>query len=113
MHSVSRRFILLGGLLVVERERAVRARQLLDCGQRRECVVQRVSCWDVQRGQWVDCCKRMYGVPCGYILLGGLLVVERERAVRARQLLDCGQRRECVVQPLPWRSLLSCWVWKR
>ena len=73
--------VLLGGLLVVERERAVRARQLLDCGQRRERVVHIVSCGDVQREHRVDCVERVLGMPCGGVLPCGLQLVERERAV--------------------------------
>jgi hypothetical protein len=79
------------GLQLVERERVVRARQLLDCGQRHERVLHNVSCGDVQREHRVNCVERLLGVPCGGVLLGGMLIVERERAVWCRQLLDRGQ----------------------
>ena len=69
------------GLQLVERERAVRARQLLECGQRRERVVHSVSCGDVQREQRVDCVERVLGVPCWGVLPCGLQLVKRERAV--------------------------------
>ena len=69
------------GLQLVERERAVRARQLLDRGQRQERVVHSVPCGDVQREQRVDCVERVLGMPCGGVLSCGLQLVERERAV--------------------------------
>ncbi len=75
----------------------MRAWQLLDCGQRHERILHFVSRGDVQREQRVDCVERVLGVPCGGVLLGWMLVVERERAVRAWQLLDCGQRRKRIL----------------
>jgi hypothetical protein len=102
--------LLLEGLLVVERERALWARQLLYCGQWHECSMLDVSCGDVQRGHRLYSCECLLGVPCWRVLLEGMQLVERERAVQARQLLDCGQRRERVVQSLPRRSVLSCWM---
>ena len=48
----------------------------------------------------------MYSVCCGRLLLGRLLIVERERAVRAWQLLDIWQRHECGVHCVPCRGLL-------
>ena len=105
--------VLLGGLLVVERERAVRARQLLDCGQRQECVVHSVPCGDVQRGQRVDCVERVLGMPCGGVLSCGLQLVQRERAVWCRQLLDRGQWHKRILQCVPRRSILPCWLRKQ
>ena len=67
----------------VERERAVCGRQLLDCGQWRECVVHSVSC------------RR--------VLLVGLQLVERERVVRCGQFLNIGQWYQFVMQ------CMSCW----
>ena len=93
MHSMPCWRVLLGGLLVIERERAVRARQLLDCGQRHQCSMLELSCGDVQRRRRLFGSERVLSVPCWCVLLEGLQLVERERAVRARQLLDCGQRR--------------------
>ncbi len=72
----------------------MRARQLLDRGQRHERVLHSVSCGDVQREHRVECWS---GVPCRVVLPCGLQLVERERTVRARQLLDCGQRHERVL----------------
>ena len=69
------------GLQLVERERAVWARQLLDCGQRQERVLHVLSRGDVQREQRVDCVERVLGVPCWGVLPCGLQLVERERAV--------------------------------
>ncbi len=69
------------GLQLVERERAVRARQLLDYGQRHECFLHSVSRGNVQPEQWVDCVERVLGVSCGGVLPCGLQLVERERAV--------------------------------
>ena len=55
--------------------------QLLCCGQRNYCRLQRLPCWGV--------------LPCG------LQLVERERAVRPWQLLDIGQRQERVLHCVP------------
>jgi hypothetical protein len=110
MHSMPCWRVLLEGLQLVERERAVRARQLLDCGQRHQCSMLELSCGDVQRRRRLFGSERVLSVPCWCVLLERLQLVERERVVRARQLLDCGQRRECVVQSLPRWSVLSCWV---
>ena len=79
----------------------MRARQLLDSGQRHECFLHSVSYGDVQREQRVECVERVLGVPCGGVLPCGLQLVERERAVWARQLLDYGQRHERGVQCVP------------
>ena len=49
----------------------------------------------------------MHGVPGWGLLLGGLLVVERERVVWCGQLLDFGQRNQLVVYCLPRRQVLS------
>ncbi len=73
--------VLPSWLQLVKRERAVRARQLLDYGQRHECFLHSVSCGNVQREQWVDCVKCVLGVPCWGVLPCGLHLVERERAV--------------------------------
>jgi hypothetical protein len=94
------------GLQLVERERAVWARQLLDGGQRHERVVHGVPCWHIHREQRVSCVECVLGVPCGGVLPCGLQLVERERAVWARQLLDGGQRHERVLHCMPWRSIL-------
>ena len=105
--------VLLGGLLVVERERAVCGRQLLDCGQRPQRVVHSVSCRDVQREQRVDCVERMLSVPCGRVLLVGLQLVERERVVCCGQLLYAGQRDERFMRALPCWSILPCRLWEQ
>ncbi len=85
----------------VERERLVFRRQLLDCGQRHERGMHFVPCGHIQREQ------QFYGFECvlvmcyGSVLPCGLQLVERERAVSARQLLDYGQRHERGVQCVP------------
>jgi hypothetical protein len=110
MQRLSCRRVLPRRVQLAKRERALWARQLLYCGQWHECSMLDVSCGDVQRGHRLYSCECLLGVPCWRVLLEGMQLVERERAVQARQLLDCGQRRECVVQSLPRWSVLSCWV---
>ena len=87
MQCVPRRSILPCWLWKQQREWGVRCGQLLRDGQRCEC--------------------HMHGVPCGGVLLGGMLVVERERVVWCGQLLDFGQRNQLVVRCLPRRQVLS------
>ena len=99
--------VLPRGLQLVERERAVRAGQLLDRGQRHERFLHCVPCGDVQREQRVDCVKRVLSVPCGDVLPYRLQLVERERVVWCGQLLDFGQRNQLVVHCLPRRQVLS------
>ena len=79
------------GLQLVEWERAVWARQLLDYGQRHDRSVHCLPCGHVQREQRVYGFERVLGVCCGGVLPCGLQLVEWERAVWARQLLDYGQ----------------------
>jgi hypothetical protein len=100
--------LLLEGLLVVERERALWARQLLYCGQWHECSMLDVSCGDVQRGHRLYSCECLLGVPCWRVLLEGMQLVERERAVRCRQLLNGWQRQDIFMQCLPRWQILSC-----
>ena len=87
-------------------------RQLLDCGQRHECRVHHVSCWNIQPNYRINVRNCLSYLPCWSVLPRGLQLVERERAVCCGQLLDCGQRHECFMRALPCRSILPCWLWE-
>ena len=99
-------------LQLVEWERAVLCGQLLDCRQRYQLVMQRLSRWKIlpwghQQLQWqrsVPCGQllcyrrwhdgRLQRLPCWGVLPGGMQLINWKRAVWSRQLLYCGQRYE-------------------
>ena len=108
MHGVPCWSVLLGGLLVVERERVVWCGQLLDCGQRHQRILLCVCGGKVQRDERVHVSERMPVVSCGRVLLGWMQFFQRERVVRSGQLLCCGQRHYCRVQRLPCWGVLPC-----
>ena len=104
--GVSRWGVLPCWLQLVGRKRALRGRQLLDCGQRHHCIVQFVFCGNVQYEQRIHVSERVFVVPFWCVLLGSLQLVERQRAVWRGQLLDCRQRYKLVMQRLPrWKIL--------
>ena len=105
--GVSRWGVLPCWLQLVGRKRALRGRQLLDCGQRHHCIVQFVFCGNVQYEQRIHVSERVFVVPCWSVLPRWLQLVERERVVRRWKLLNSGQRRELVLQRLPRRQILS------
>ena len=100
------------GQQLVEREWALCCWQLLDCGERHECSVHAMSCRSILLNrlckQWRQrgvCCRQLFCdwqwhgravhvVPRWGVLLCRLQLVERERALRRGQLLDCGQRHQ-------------------
>jgi hypothetical protein len=108
VHGVPRRLVLPCWMQLVERERAVRCRQLLDCGGWIWCIVYSMCRGHVQRALRVDVGGRMPGVPRRLVLPCWMQLVERERAVRCRQLLNLRQRHQLVLQCLPRRQVLSC-----
>jgi hypothetical protein len=100
------------GQQLVKRERALCCGQLLDCGERPECSVHAMSCRSILLNrlckQWRQrgvCCRQLFCdwqwhgravhvVPRWGVLPCRLQLVERERALRRGQLLDCGQRHQ-------------------
>ena len=62
--------------------------------------------WNVQCEQRVHISGRVFDVPCWSVLSGWLQLVGRERVVQCWKLLDCGQRREFILQCLSrWQIL--------
>ena len=110
MQCVSCGGVLPEGLLVVERQRAVRGRQLLDSGQRGERRLHALPCGNVQQRRGIDVCCCVLGVPRWRVLSGGMQRVQRKRLVSSWQLFYCGQRHECGVQCVSCGGVLSCWL---
>ena len=81
MCALPRGRVLLGRLLVVERQRGVRAWQLLYGWQRQQPRLHCLSRGDIQRERVVGVTQRVLGVSCGVVLLGGMQLVGRQRAL--------------------------------
>ncbi len=107
MHGVPCWGVLLGGMLVVERERVVWCGQLLNCGQRHQRILLCVCGGKVQRDERVHVSECVPVVSCGGVLLGWMQFFRRERVVWCGQLLDFGQRNQLVVRCLHRRQVLS------
>jgi len=98
--------VLLGGLRVVTRQRALSRRQLLDGGQRHQHDVHALPRGNVQHRRRVHVCCSLFGVPCRRVLSSWMQCVEGQRPVSCWQFLDCGQWHQCVVHRVPWRQVL-------
>ena len=106
MQRLSCRRVLPRRVQLAKRERALWARQLLDCGQRHERGLYCVSCGHVQRDEWLLGSERVLGVSCWGVLLGTLPLIKREWAVLCGQLLDRGQWCERCLHALSGRPIL-------
>ena len=98
------------GLQLVERERAVRARQLLYSWKWNNAFMQRMPRGHVQCERGVHICCSLLCMPCWSVLPCGLQLVERERAVLCGQLLDCRQWYNRNLHTLSRRTILPIWL---
>ena len=98
------------GLQLVERERAVRARQLLYSWKRNNAFMQRMPRGHVQCERGVHFCCSLFCMPCWSVLLGRMQLVERKRVVRCGQLLDCRKWYKRNLHALSRRTILPVWL---